>query len=464
MGTRFTKMNIFQIMDYLTSIEKQYEVQDWTINDIHVWPFLKNYIRLALYAFYTDNYSFPSSKRNPLRTTKTILDACLSFSHSRLLKRQKNYDALIVDNGDTYDKLDGKWYGKFSDLLNEKLKENGQTLLTLSKSKSFLINRHTPYYHIMLPLWIALIKYKLFKKPLTVNMDQLDLVQNDLIKNFPDITWNLLSAAKNDAIKTELAADYFKKLLKKFNPKQCYMVTYYNAYNAGLCKACWDLSIPATDIQHGAQGSMHSAYAQWNNVPERGYNTLPRHFACWQQTDVDVIQKWADDTPHSAYVLGNLYLEKLASQQTPAHKTFNDFHKKQAANKQSYLITLQVGARLNQSIKDILTNNDDLFFWIRMHPTNIKNMPSTIEELKNLGVENYNIVEATQTPLYIILPHMDAHITLNSSVVIEAAYFNIPSIILDETGELYYQDYIKSGQALYEASPQDAIDTLKQRG
>ena len=45
--------------------------------------------------------------------------------------------------------------------------------------------------------------------------------------------------------------------------------------------------------------------------------------------------------------------------------------------------------------------------------------------------------------------NIDLHITQYSSVVIEAASFNIKSIVIDDIGKATYEDYISKGLAFY---------------
>jgi hypothetical protein len=78
-------------------------------------------------------------------------------------------------------------------------------------------------------------------------------------------------------------------------------------------------------------------------------------------------------------------------------------------------------------------------------------------QLRKCKSKNWNLDDASQLPLYAILPNIDLHVTLYSSVVIEAELFGIPSIVSAQFGEEYYKDYIKR-ETCYVAFSEESLE------
>ena len=78
--------------------------------------------------------------------------------------------------------------------------------------------------------------------------------------------------------------------------------------------------------------------------------------------------------------------------------------------------------------------------------------------------ESINIIDATEIPLYIILQHMDVHITEFSSIVLEAQQFGVPSIVVHELGKSLYNKQIQSGIAVFADTSDKLIDSINMFG
>ena len=77
-------------------------------------------------------------------------------------------------------------------------------------------------------------------------------------------------------------------------------------------------------------------------------------------------------------------------------------------------------------------------------------------------LKNYNYTEASSVGLYYLLPQMDWHISENSTVISEAAQFNVSSIITHTSGADLFENLIQSKMAVYTESKSEIIKKIKE--
>jgi hypothetical protein len=220
------------------------------------------------------------------------------------------------------------------------------------------------------------------------------------------------------------------------------------------------------DIQHGVQGLLHPAYGRWHSIPAKGYELLPSRFLCWSEKEATVIEEWSKKVSdwHFPVVLGNLYMNMFKDKNNPIVEDFrseiNDVinNDKKELN---ILITLQTGRGLQNIFKDaIAASPESWFWWVRLHPSMQADKEKIIQDLKNLHVNNFNLEDASELPLYGLLPQMDVHVTEFSTTVIEAEQFGVPSVITHTIGYEVYPDLISSGIATAAFTKDDLIRTI----
>ena len=88
----------------------------------------------------------------------------------------------------------------------------------------------------------------------------------------------------------------------------------------------------------------------------------------------------------------------------------------------------------------------------------MKNVNNTLNKITK---QNYEVKNASRLPIFSLLRNIDLHITQYSSVVIEAASFNIKSIVIDDIGKSTYEDYINRGVAFYCENEDQIINLLE---
>ena len=81
-------------------------------------------------------------------------------------------------------------------------------------------------------------------------------------------------------------------------------------------------------------------------------------------------------------------------------------------------------------------------------------------KLNQFGINNFEIDRATKTELYNLLDLTDLHFTEVSSISEEALVFGVKTILLAETGRLYYEQGIVNGDMFYPRSKEELVDTV----
>ena len=229
-----------------------------------------------------------------------------------------------------------------------------------------------------------------------------------------------------------------------------------------LCIAANKENIWIADLQHGILAD--NGYYGQNCRCEYNNNGWPDCILCWDE----ISAKWVKDNLGNsveAKLIGNPWFLRFI-EQAPFDKLVAEAskiieHKSQAP---VILVTLQWGHGESDEIHEIGTSKSLVNFiknqgigytwWIRIHPAQLQ---ETYRQnfLEKIGLEFKDLDNVTweapsEMPLPVILRSVDLHITLQSAVTIEAAWFGIKTAILDPNYELnheYFGQQINMGLA-----------------
>jgi hypothetical protein len=467
-----------KVVELINLIENEFDVHEWSYNDIHIWPLLRIQMSFKLDKLIQKNIAVKKVQLVKKVFTEGIkLPFSILSYWNTVIKDSKNTDRiikkidtiLITDTSHRRFLIKNKWYDVFCDPLIDTLERNNVSSLILESTADyhFKIPRYRKSIFIQPQLSFLLLKNILNKKEGYFSEKYLSdvdrfhrfLISKNLSFLFLDI--DTIRFRVNHLI---LLLNYFKKILTKLQPIIVFYYNYYGFKEMAINLACRELNIPTVDVQHGVQGDMHIAYGQWNKLPKMGYELLPSIFWNWSCHEKETIIKWSRNINqyHKPLIGSNLLLNIFNNPNHPVSKSFNrkiDKIKKQ--NVINIIISLQTGLGFPEIYRKLLLLSQyNHFFWIRLHPNMIPNKKDLLKILNDLKVSNFNIEEATFFPLYALLPQMDVHITETSSVVIEAECFNIPSIIIHESGELFFKKQIDQGIAQMADSPAKILDLI----
>ena len=470
-------MNIKQQADLISSIEEKFPVDEWVIDGIHVWPIIRWRIFLLLRKQNLRNntrrekkllYAVSVSKNIPRKIAKYLYASWRDFKHNDKLNRKT--DVIFLTHSTCRQlPIRGRKFDIFIDPLAAKLKERGMTSLVLEMAPNdlYLIPRYNKSVFILLNIYLIDWWTRFISKS-----DGVKLLKLPGFEDFLDFLYNKAKLVINpEGIECEVRfinklSNYYEAIIRKTKPSLGIAVTYYDRYVMPFILACKRNNIPFVDIQHGAQGDLHPAYGRWNRVPAHGYELLPSIFWCWSELEAQAIERWSSKVSQyrKPLVGGNLYLNMFTNPDDAIPRYFKGQVLQKVDPKASVclLVTLQTGIGLTALIKNLMKAAPSAWFWwIRLHPGMQDKKREVSVALTSLGVKNYYLDANMDLPLYSILPNMNVHLTYLSTVVIEAGYFGIPSVILSSDGEHRYIDQIKCGSVMAAYDVPDVIAAVK---
>jgi hypothetical protein len=233
----------------------------------------------------------------------------------------------------------------------------------------------------------------------------------------------------------------------------------------GLISACKELGITTIDVQHGKQGKYHGFYTHWTKIPGEGYAFMPDIFWVWGQESKDNINREqpAGCTHHRAIVGGNRWFAKWANGDgfSPADDEKGFYDSLKRYNK-VVLFTLQpIEEPVPKFILEAMRKAPKEWIWLlRLHPVRIEQKGGIEAMLRENGIENFDVANATSSSLFSLMEHVDHHLTAWSTVCYEALPFNVPTTIVHKTGLDLYSDYIKRGIFTYAVESETLIEAI----
>lgn len=236
---------------------------------------------------------------------------------------------------------------------------------------------------------------------------------------------------------------FFQKVLKRIKPKTVFMLSYYsNTVSFGIIAAANRLNIRTVEIQHGPMSTAHLAYGSWTEIPEKGYQLIPREFWCWDEVTKEFMNTWSGPGKrlYDAYTAGHPWLEYLNTTVNPSEEKI-------------ILYTLQPKPlELNQLFTEdmvaLIHEQKDLWY-VRLHPRMQSQLESIRAFLESKGIlKLIHLDEATNSDLPTLLSRSKVHVTHSSGCVLEAHLMGVPSIIINKIGVSYYKSLIQAGDAV----------------
>lgn len=221
----------------------------------------------------------------------------------------------------------------------------------------------------------------------------------------------------------------FRALFWLLRTKKLVVVCFYNAVSISATKAAHELGIETIEYQHGIQNSFQPMYNNWLNVPERGYDWIPRQFHVWSESNARNVETWTGLTKgHSVKVVGNAFIENYiqdcVSRDNPYAALRSDFER-------VILITLQNEDYFPVMISEVIDALPDSWCWVfKEHPHN------KIQHVRGLDLSDLkarkNVVWVEQGDAYQLLDVTDVHATAFSTVAFEALAFEVPTVFYHE--------------------------------
>ena len=110
---------------------------------------------------------------------------------------------------------------------------------------------------------------------------------------------------------------------------------------------------------------------------------------------------------------------------------------------------LTINQLFPESVLSFIKNNPFKWF-IRLHPRQLKEIVTIKSFLASKGVlDLVNLDDATSDPLPLLLSKATLHVTHFSGTIIEASFFDVYTVLLNEIGVFSFQSIISSQKAVY---------------
>lgn len=454
-------------LDTLCMLEKKYDVSSLRYKGTQYWPLLR-----MMLGFENDPLVPPTKgKAGAKDRFKKYLNAISSFFENFIdpknnQSRSKHCDVYYLTHSTCRGvKVKDRHFDTFFAPLRHWCEKAGKNLafyaeeLALDAEYRHPRSEKTAYIqkHLTLISFMSGFKYK------STILKDTDLAIIESLKNelnllgFDTNSINL-QAIKKSLTQLELHKNRFSRILESKQPKIVMVVTYYNIFGFSLMAAANALGIKTLDLQHGVQGAGHFAYGNWGCVPEGGWDILPKLFWNWTAEDVANINSWGGEF-HSGILGGRIFSQYLneVDVEFPTYHALTQNLKRSGCT-QVVLVTLQPieCEDFINSLRDAMRSPDfESVFWLfRLHPAMMEKKDFYSNLLKTT---NSDLALCSGLPLDYVLKLSNLHITLNSSVTIEAALEGVPTLL--ENNCSYYMEWqnlgiakrIKEGQSWADA-------------
>lgn len=249
-------------------------------------------------------------------------------------------------------------------------------------------------------------------------------------------------------------ARFWKKILRSIKPNEVRLLCYYGTNMYGLCLASNRLKIPVVDMQHGAQGKLHSAYNFIGNLPKGGYQVLPSHFSVWDiQSRIDL--EYAKLVKNESILMEgnpwvNYYQKNIAS--------------KSISQQIDILYTLQTGVKIPEFVYEAILSTHEKYKWVlKTHPRTPKCEAEKIKQkLIQLGLTNSVKISNDDVLLELILSSK-IHVSAFSGSIVEARLFSVPNIIISAIGANIFEEQLSvdMGYFKYADTKEKLLDYIK---
>lgn len=451
--------NSLKIKENILSLENKYPVDEWKIDDIYIWPYIriKLYIDLLKYSNpdfddrqpknITDNIS----QRGNFRKIKSLIRSVLYLKRLKSDLVQKD----IVYFGAHFhrNKVDGKYFNRFFDSLNYLYDLNSRHY-TAEFLKIYSENHNQASIINLTKALNAFREYSKFKSKVKPKREKNSCIQLDNYNEFLaqiksidekiDIYKYSIEFLVKWVRKLEYLCEFFDKFYLKVKPKYVIYAGYYgyDALYASILSAN-RLNIKTVDIQHGPQTNTHMVFTEWQKIPEQGYNLMPAEYWNWDHHSVENIKNWTKNTYIKSKCIGQPYIEY--------YKMVNDIHIKK---NHQILYSLQAKPF---NIEDFITPGiielikEYSYIWVlRLHPSGHIGEKDIKKYCKQKNITDKVLIQDSKDyPLPLAISESKWHITHFSGCVIESTLLGTPSIIINEFGKKIYQSYIDNKTVYY---------------
>lgn len=373
--------------------------------------------------------------------TMKVRNTCVFFSHPECLAR-----------------LDDQWYDRFCDPIAAVAERLGFKSEVMEYSPQMRWTRPTARARLDINCVLILAKMiSIFLVYLCRYKSKSKILELEkLLRESGAGAWVSVQEVESLAAYVSCAQSLLALVLRPWRIRLGFVCTYYSSSSMAFILACRRLDISVYDIQHGVQGKGHVAYRAWRPIDGRLPNVLPHGFWCWDNASAVHLQRWCRlHGGPDVVVGGNVWNEFVLNS-----VIYVEDYACVKPDSITVLVTLQpLQEPLPKLLLDAMANtSSDVLWLVRLHPAMANAYAdSLISKLKSIGCRNFRVVSDRDEPLPRQLVRTNLHVTVYSSVVIEAAALGVPSVVIDRRAVELYQDELNNGKVLLVRSAQELI-------
>lgn len=447
-------MNFKQILQQMVAVERAFDVNSLAMGGLRLWPILRE----ALY------FQLRRPRANYTRRQwagRKNLQARFDFSAAAALQACQGGQVVLYSIPQHYsDRINGRFYNRYLDPLIPVLASEAPSLkLELwSRESAATLPRAEP---------------TLFLPP--VGHELADAPAKEPIPGFAEFAREVrgLTGVEMDeelfSVQAQVVMsfrDYFKRLLEPLAPRAVLIPFYYNKAAMGLIWASRLLGAVPVDIQHGAMGPHHGMYHQWTRVPAEGYELLPEFWWTWGEEFCQGIARHQppEQTHHLPVVGGNPHVTAWQNGLAPTDREEDGFARRLAGCGRVVLVAL---TRLEEHplpefLWEAMRQSPPDWLWLfRLHPVEAHLEQRLAGLLREKGVANWEVSQATRLRLYFLLKHSHHLVTHCSSSCFEALTFGKPTTFIDPLGRRHFAEQVEAGHFRHAASAGELLASIR---
>ncbi|MCB1076870.1 MAG: hypothetical protein KDM63_04205 [Verrucomicrobiae bacterium] len=264
--------------------------------------------------------------------------------------------------------------------------------------------------------------------------------------------------------------DFFERVLGWARPAVVFAVSPFDVRSTAMATVAKRLGIVSVTIQYGVKSTL--LFRKWARMPDRGFDMLADVLWARDEGMAQLVRDWQCPA-HQVEIGGHPWLDWISSPEAPLLPEKDRLLRQISNEKPTILITTQ-GNRIPKIVVEAMKAlQSRATFLIRLHPVIVRlrslndwrvgdeeislmtrrgallglesEGPVTESWLREEGIENVEIRDASTIPLPVLLSMADHHITHRSSTATEAAVFGVPTTFIDPIGLSYDPELVASG-------------------
>lgn len=462
----------------LFCFERNYPVNRLKINEVYVYPFLRNWLIAYINSYAVHNVVLGNpncllagtTRDVPYRTRQLIKDRLGALEIEEV--ESNNIDILVVNNIESSENIyrGNKIFQRFSDTFMEIFSKIGvKKLMKISHIRHSNIDLFAEDFYY--PYQLLVMFPYVIKRGYSSQMEfpyQLDSVIRTTMPHIK-IDYKIIS----EILEWDLfLMEWYMQLLMKLQPKLVVIVHW--STNAPLIAAAHKLNIKTVTLQEGELVADAQQYKEgtatplFNGyqffMPQGGYEALPDYFLMRTKKDLQHINKVFIGSKHKSVLVGNIWLNGQR-QFLDNNSGFLDekYVRLIRGYKKVVLVPLNGLNELYSIIKDIVKNSPDDILFIVRHHQGVKSRV-TVDDFQKENCANILIgKEIDECLLGELFNFIHYTISDGSAVAKEAVEWGreITSFVFNEETTRHFKQEIEEGNIVFIKDYKDFFEHLE---